>query len=175
MNVIEKLLTTRKYVHINAIKEIKKALIELSETEIDFSNINAAHEFKDTIDNTLRDILKNIPYDLNSKYGIGRLEMPNRWFDNNPINDGRIYITDTDMNWPRATRTSTNPRTHTHGSIDDLVYRARPNSGNSTFRVTSDISSYNADETSIQSFQIRDGELTVNGTIVSQDGSVINN
>lgn len=159
MNVIEKLLTTKNYVHINAIKEIKKALMELSETKIDFSNKNAAYEFKDAINKTLRDILKDVPYDFSSKYNNFIIKAN----DLNQINSLGIYRLD---NIHQTVDSSPIRLDRNNSRWSDLVCGPNQYYDNS-YRLTNDASSSSPDQTPIQSAHIRAGNINISDLSLS--------
>lgn len=66
MNVIENILTLEHYKKINALREIRKALGELQYVSIDFSQENWLFEYKDLINKTISDLIKDIPYEFPS-------------------------------------------------------------------------------------------------------------
>lgn len=142
MNVIENILTTKKYRNIKAVLDMKKALLELVDYEIDMNDKNAPHEFKAHIDKTLRDIIKNIPYSLS----IDKPICLNEWFQDMNPRRNPIYSTDSGHFEPRVVTTidtghidgtSISVGRINGNSISDLVHR--PNRGpNPYVTLTSD-------------------------------------
>lgn len=64
MNVIENILTTRPYKHIKAVLEIKKALGELQNIELDFNDKNIAFTYKKIIEDRLRESVKDLSFNI---------------------------------------------------------------------------------------------------------------
>lgn len=64
MNVIEKILTLEQYKKVNTLREMRKALGELQYVSIDFSQENWIFKYKDLINKTINDLIKDIPYEF---------------------------------------------------------------------------------------------------------------
>ena len=65
MNVIKNILTTKSYMKVNKVSDIRKVLAELQNAELDFSDKNVVYTYKNMIEDALKEIVKNVPYELN--------------------------------------------------------------------------------------------------------------
>lgn len=105
MNVIEKILTTKGYSNIKVINEMKKALKELENFSIDFSDKNIVHTYDRLIKETLAKITKDVPFTiipldctLDGTYVAGAIHDNNYRITSADI--GRIYpIHDAPTHW----------------------------------------------------------------------------
>lgn len=142
MNVIENILTTKKYRNIKIVLDMKKALLELIDYEIDMNDKNIVHTFKNHIDKTLRDITRNVPYNLS----VDTIDFPSRWFQDMSPQRNPIYTDSSGHFEPRVVTTvdtghidgtSISVGRINGNSISDLVHR--PNRGpNPYVTLTSD-------------------------------------
>lgn len=81
MNVIENILTTKPYMKVKKVSDIKKVLAELQNAELDFSDKNIVYTYKKMIEDALKEIVKNVPYELD--YNLNRdgmyIQDSSRW------------------------------------------------------------------------------------------------
>lgn len=76
MNVIKKILTTDKYRNVRTILEMKQVLLELINYEIDMNDKNASRTFQKHINNKIKEVMINVPYQIeNNNIAI------DRWFN----------------------------------------------------------------------------------------------
>lgn len=70
MNVIENILTTKPYMKVKKVSDIRKVLAELQNIELDFSDKNIVYTYNKMIVDALKEIIKDVPYELD--YNLAR-------------------------------------------------------------------------------------------------------